>query len=172
MFPQGEGSKSTRTYHDLAVMTERRCPICGEIRQDNHITNSLRHVQRHLPPTVNCSRAGCPYQTTNHMNLYQHERAHQGYQREHHFKCPSCPKTFDRPSILNDHVQIHLRQKVECPDCGKQVLPRYLTHHQKALCDARVGADEITLHKCPRCDCTFDSYGGKGSSLQDCASHP
>lgn len=91
-----------------------------EVPNDNRLTCSM-----------------CDYQTASQAELIYHRIMRHGSKSEHvktggKVACPSCDKSFRKPSLLC-HLRKHTNERIfQCPKCGKGYTRKYnLVDHMK-----------------------------------------
>ena len=87
-------------------------------------------------PKVPCTFAGCKNKSMDQEALDKHIRnVHGGWTAEMPFKCAAdtCNKYSDFLWRANAHYKVSHISKVNCPDCGREVLPVVLPRHRRDM---------------------------------------
>ncbi|XP_073832616.1 uncharacterized protein [Musca autumnalis] len=135
------------------------CDICGKVFDRPY------RLKRHLPvhsmerPHA-CNVCNYRFFTSNLLRIHmvQHENENAGAfmmkSRPDGFKCPDCPRRFEKQASLSAHRQIHTRNNSDvnypCTTCQRNFMSvRSLTEHITNK------HPEVEKHKCDQCDKTF-----------------
>ncbi|XP_037816612.1 zinc finger protein 420-like [Lucilia sericata] len=135
------------------------CEMCGKVFDRPY--RLKRHSSVHsLTRPHECEICKYRFATVNILkaHLFQHENETQGnfnsQSRPEGFKCPDCPRRFEKQASLSAHRQIHTRNASEanypCMVCQRNFMSvRSLTEHITNK------HPEVEKHKCDQCDKTF-----------------
>ncbi|TMW49047.1 hypothetical protein DOY81_005873 [Sarcophaga bullata] len=135
------------------------CEVCGKIFDRPY--RLKRHSSVHcLTRPHECEICKYRFATVNILkaHLFQHENDTignlTGQSRPEGFKCPDCPRRFEKQASLSAHRQIHTRNASEanypCMVCQRNFMSvRSLTEHITNK------HPEVEKHKCDQCDKTF-----------------
>ncbi|XP_065365692.1 zinc finger protein 208-like [Calliphora vicina] len=135
------------------------CEMCGKVFDRPY--RLKRHSSVHsLTRPHECEICKYRFATVNILkaHLFQHENETGGnfnsQSRPEGFKCPDCPRRFEKQASLSAHRQIHTRNASEanypCMVCQRNFMSvRSLTEHITNK------HPEVEKHKCDQCDKTF-----------------
>ncbi|XP_014802430.1 PREDICTED: zinc finger and BTB domain-containing protein 40 isoform X3 [Calidris pugnax] len=134
------------------------CRECGKgFRQANGLSIHLRTLHNIEDP-YDCKKCRMSFAT-----LQEHRRhVHEAHSREYH-PCPTCPKVFSAPSLLERHVVTHIGGKpFSCEICGKAYQLSGLwyhnrTHHPDVFAAQNHRSSKFSSLQCSSCDKTFSS---------------
>ena len=98
------------------------CSLCEQkFVTKNALKNHIRQV--HLSETSTCHICHKEYKDLYHHVKYFHEKIR-------NYECSYCEKKFQAKKLLYNHVQsIHLGEKTNCPDCGKDISVDNFSRH-------------------------------------------
>ncbi|KAM7349684.1 uncharacterized protein ACRADG_008529 [Cochliomyia hominivorax] len=136
------------------------CKMCGKVFDRPY--RLKRHSSVHSPSRPHeCEICKYRFATLNILksHIFQHENETGLFlslqSRPEGFKCPDCPRRFEKQASLSAHRQIHTRNASEsnglpCMVCQRNFMSvRSLTEHITNK------HPEVEKHKCDQCDKTF-----------------
>ncbi|NXN32005.1 ZBT40 protein, partial [Nycticryphes semicollaris] len=135
------------------------CRECGKgFRQANGLSIHLC-TSHNIEDPYDCKKCRLSFAT-----LQEHRKhIHEAHSREYH-PCPTCPKVFSAPSLLQRHVVTHGGGKpFSCEICGKayQQLSglwyHNRTHHPDVFAAQNHRSSKFSSLQCSSCDKTFSS---------------
>jgi len=138
-FPAGNLRWHILKEHCHNKVTE--CSLCEQkFVTKNALKNHIRQV--HLSETSTCHICHKEYKDLYHHVKYFHEKIR-------NYECSYCEKKFQAKKLLYNHVQsIHLGEKTNCPDCGKDISVDNFSRHVRET-------HERIKKPCPHCDKEF-----------------
>eukprot|EP00092_Neocalanus_flemingeri_P027150 GFUD01029444.1.p1 GENE.GFUD01029444.1~~GFUD01029444.1.p1 ORF type:complete len:816 (+),score=160.55 GFUD01029444.1:309-2450(+) len=127
---------------------EYQCPECCKYFQTKtHLKNHVAHV--HLGLREDCPECGKMVQNVkNHINIVHNKVAN--------FPCDQCSTKCLTSTALQKHVSsVHLKEKINCPECGIVVALAHLARHVQ-----RKHSDKVKVKfTCTHCDKFFPDRG-------------
>ena len=119
-FPVGNLRWHILKEHCHNKVTE--CSLCEQkFVTKNALKNHIKQV--HLSETSTCHICHKEYKDLYHHVKYFHEKIR-------NYECSYCEKKFQAKKLLYNHVQsIHLGEKTNCPDCGKDISVDNFSRH-------------------------------------------
>ena len=138
-------------------------PECGKsFGSKGHLDRHVKDV--HGPPFV-CPECGKSIRGKDNFNT--HTKRHEG-KLPKPYKCEHCPKTFERPSDLEKHMNANHRAPIPCPEQGCHVSCK----GEKALEEHRRIVHEGEARKVFKCDqCPKATHSRSGLSRHVDAKH-
>ena len=108
--------------NQIILFQVTECSLCEQkFVTKNALKNHIKQV--HLSETSTCHICHKEYKDLYHHVKYFHEKIR-------NYECSYCEKKFQAKKLLYNHVQsIHLGEKTNCPDCGKDISVDNFSRH-------------------------------------------